>query len=245
MGTPAGWYPSPDGTPVERFWDGNQWTANQRPLPTAGYGPQLVSAPQPDLGRIERGSNRWILGFAMLIGSLVVAFSSFAVWAQLSYAASDGQGGKFKISADLSGFGSVSVFAQGLDDPGKARFAEEQEAAALEDEHPKVPGVAVLTVGVIMALASAAYLKTRQRFPSAVVVTVLGLLILVNCLWRLANVRGMFNDPPAWSQANFSPGFGLVVATVAAFVVAGLGAAAIVMERRGPVPSRGGSQQSP
>ncbi len=30
---PAGWYPSPDGAPALRWWDGTQWTAQERPLP--------------------------------------------------------------------------------------------------------------------------------------------------------------------------------------------------------------------
>lgn len=211
MGSAAGWYPSPDGVPIERFWDGNQWTSGQRPLSHAGPPPQMVRTPIPDSGRIERGSNRWIVGLAMLIGSLVVAFSSFAVWGQLSYAASDGEGGQFKISADLSGFGSVTVYAKGLGDHAKQRFAEQQEASALEAEDPQVPGIAVLTVGSVMALAAWGYLNTRHRFRCALTVTGLAALGLVNGLWRLANVRGMFNDPPGWSQANYSPGFGLVM----------------------------------
>ncbi|MCB0886056.1 MAG: DUF2510 domain-containing protein [Propionibacteriaceae bacterium] len=31
---PAGCYPSPDGAPVLRWWDGTQWTAQQQPQPT-------------------------------------------------------------------------------------------------------------------------------------------------------------------------------------------------------------------
>jgi len=101
MTTPAGWYPSPDGMPVERFWDGSQWTQHQR-VPSAqskGFNPaisgdlhagpttlgalpgQATLAPPHhslDLGRIERGSNRWILGIAMLILSVVLSLSSFA-----------------------------------------------------------------------------------------------------------------------------------------------------------------------
>lgn len=30
---PAGWYPQPDG--IQRYWDGEAWTAHQAPLPVA------------------------------------------------------------------------------------------------------------------------------------------------------------------------------------------------------------------
>ncbi|MGF1597484.1 MAG: DUF2510 domain-containing protein, partial [Acidimicrobiales bacterium] len=33
---PAGWYDDPAGNPAtERFWDGNQWTQQTRPVPAA------------------------------------------------------------------------------------------------------------------------------------------------------------------------------------------------------------------
>lgn len=32
---PAGWYPSPDGTPRQAYWDGTAWTAFSQPLTTA------------------------------------------------------------------------------------------------------------------------------------------------------------------------------------------------------------------
>jgi hypothetical protein len=28
----AGWYKDPDGNPCERFWDGQKWTLNTRPI---------------------------------------------------------------------------------------------------------------------------------------------------------------------------------------------------------------------
>jgi hypothetical protein len=29
--TPAGWYPDPHGQPVQRWWDGMQWTGDVAP----------------------------------------------------------------------------------------------------------------------------------------------------------------------------------------------------------------------
>lgn len=44
---PAGWYPTgeigPDGSPLERWWDGVQWSATVRPLGTGTKGPGLSS----------------------------------------------------------------------------------------------------------------------------------------------------------------------------------------------------------
>ena len=51
---PAGWYPDPDGKPVQRYWDGSAWTEQNRPsvgqpmasMPTARIG----GAPQNGMG---------------------------------------------------------------------------------------------------------------------------------------------------------------------------------------------------
>ncbi|MFF2073928.1 DUF2510 domain-containing protein [Kitasatospora sp. NPDC058162] len=48
--TPPGWYPAPgtDGAPGnERWWDGQAWTSDVRPLPTPGYGYPGAAAPHP------------------------------------------------------------------------------------------------------------------------------------------------------------------------------------------------------
>ena len=257
MATPAGWYPSPDGTPVERFWDGSQWTSRQRnpgalpagpypPLtggpPSAGMAPFQAKTSASSLGadprRIEPRSTRWIVGVAMLVISIALSLSSFMDWAHLSYAATDGYGGYTKVSAELSGFGAVSVSIPNVKDKARRVSAEEQEASALKAEGPKVPGIAILTTGAVMAVTAWAYLNTRRRFGAAVTIAAISLLILINGLWRLANVRGMFNDPAAWSEANYSPGFGLIAATVAALVLLGLAATALVLERNAS-PVRG------
>lgn len=44
--TPAGWYPDPYGSPLLRWWDGNQWTDATHPRDTAPQG-QAVPLPQP------------------------------------------------------------------------------------------------------------------------------------------------------------------------------------------------------
>ena len=42
---PAGWYPSPDGAPVHRWWDGTMWTDATHP-------PQAPAQPDP-VERVE------------------------------------------------------------------------------------------------------------------------------------------------------------------------------------------------
>lgn len=37
---PAGWYPDPDGRPIQRYWDGANWSEHTAPQ-------QLVQAPVP------------------------------------------------------------------------------------------------------------------------------------------------------------------------------------------------------
>ena len=36
MSPTPGWYPDPSGAPVQRFWDGNAWTAQVAGYPAAG-----------------------------------------------------------------------------------------------------------------------------------------------------------------------------------------------------------------
>lgn len=48
---PAGWYPDPDGRPVQRYWDGRAWTAGTRGAPPSPAASAL-SGPPP------RSSNR-------------------------------------------------------------------------------------------------------------------------------------------------------------------------------------------
>ncbi len=75
---PAGWYPSPDGAPVFRWWDGAMWTDATQPYPQAAPGP----LPAP----VEPGpaASGWVaqepprLGMLALITRVFVVVAGFA-----------------------------------------------------------------------------------------------------------------------------------------------------------------------
>lgn len=49
---PAGWYPSPDGAPVHRWWDGTMWTHATHP-------PPAPATPSPDVRRPGPAASGW------------------------------------------------------------------------------------------------------------------------------------------------------------------------------------------
>jgi hypothetical protein len=74
----AGWYPDPNGTPCERYWDGNGWTLQTRPLL---YG-KPVQQSHTQSGELSTGWKIAIgisLAFGILI--LIVAASIPDFWA--------------------------------------------------------------------------------------------------------------------------------------------------------------------
>lgn len=228
-GPVRGWYTDPGNDGGQRYWDGAAWTEYRAVPVTTGIPPTTSLDPAP----VERGSNRWLIGVAMLIASAVVVIAAFTEWSHMTYSASDQHSGQLTVSVALSGFGSVSVSVPGIRDTEQRQSVEQREADALEAEGPNAPGIAVLTIGLVMAGAALAYLRTRRRMAAAGVIAALSGLGLMNGVWRIANPREMFNDPAGWSAAHYSAGFGLIVFTFAAVVLVGLGATALVLERRG------------
>lgn len=52
---PPGWYPGPDDAGIDRWWDGSQWTAQQRPRPSQLETPPSAGwYPVPETAGIER-----------------------------------------------------------------------------------------------------------------------------------------------------------------------------------------------
>lgn len=54
FGTPAGWYPDPDGSNAERWWDGGTWTQHRRPL---GQSPPGSTVGHPSARQNPTGQN--------------------------------------------------------------------------------------------------------------------------------------------------------------------------------------------
>jgi len=89
MNPPAGWNPDPFDPTIDRYWDGQQWTAQTRPkgvdAPTQAFGTptQVYGAPgsaAPD-ANAEEGSKRrkwpWIAG-AAVVGLVAIAAATGA-----------------------------------------------------------------------------------------------------------------------------------------------------------------------
>lgn len=86
MSIAEGWYPDPDGKPCERFWNGNEWTSDTRPL-SAG---QQVTGVSATLGTpvvmnvVQQGPKNGIGNAALWMGILgllifPVVFSVLAI----------------------------------------------------------------------------------------------------------------------------------------------------------------------
>jgi hypothetical protein len=66
--TPAGWYPDPNGTPQQRYWDGSVWTEHY--AAPAGQGPPYAA---PAKGPVQPAPSSWwaapVLALLALIGA--------------------------------------------------------------------------------------------------------------------------------------------------------------------------------
>ena len=69
---PAGWYPDPDGKPSEKYWDGNSWSEQSRPLSF------LPNKPEPQQGKVGLDVNEKVLiainAFGILVAFLFTPF---------------------------------------------------------------------------------------------------------------------------------------------------------------------------
>ena len=65
---PAGWYPDANGQPCERFWDGENWTEETRPLSVLPHrAPPSPAQPRTGLDSNERTLLVVIVGIIVLI----------------------------------------------------------------------------------------------------------------------------------------------------------------------------------
>jgi len=83
-GTPAGWYPNPDGSQSNRYWDGAQWTdhigpANTPPPPPAYTAPTPASPPPYQGASVAAAApagsggskKKWVIGGSIAAGVLL------------------------------------------------------------------------------------------------------------------------------------------------------------------------------
>lgn len=73
---PAGWYPEPDGTVGQRWWDGARWTDYATPL-AAPQHPQYDAAVRP---RVSEGTPVDTLWIWLIVVFPVVALIPFFLW---------------------------------------------------------------------------------------------------------------------------------------------------------------------
>lgn len=73
---PAGWYPSPDGAPVSRWWDGTTWTDATQPPPPPAVEPRPVEPGPTESG--WRAPEPPQLGLVSLVTRVFVALAGLA-----------------------------------------------------------------------------------------------------------------------------------------------------------------------
>lgn len=220
MSSPGpGWYDDPAGNGM-RWWDGQAWAPTTRMVkgsPMKAGQSWLESIRDTGPGRIERGDSRWIAGWAIVATEAVLAVSSFLEWGSTK---SHG----YVIS--MNGYGHVAVTPP----PGEAlsgmivasRLKSDFEAATTS------PGAGALAVGLIAALAGAAYLWTARRSIAALVAAFAGGIFFLICVGNLLNVSVMLGEP---SSGSYSIGFGLLLACATALTLVGIGITAFALER--------------
>jgi hypothetical protein len=81
--TPAGWYPDPDGSGAQRYWDGFAWTEHRSPAePAAGSHRAPEQQPHFEAPPTTPPDNRKLLiGFLSAVGALLVILVLILVYA--------------------------------------------------------------------------------------------------------------------------------------------------------------------
>jgi len=97
-GTPAGWYPNPDGSATSRYWDGGAWTEQMMPnvtppppppagaptsptVPLLPPTPTVPLPPAPVPAAAGSAKRKWVIGGAIAAGALVFGAIGSAIGA--------------------------------------------------------------------------------------------------------------------------------------------------------------------
>lgn len=70
---PAGWYPDANGQPCERYWDGENWTEETRPVSVLPH----RAPPSSTKPRVSLDSNEKALLFVILAVVIVLGLFGF------------------------------------------------------------------------------------------------------------------------------------------------------------------------
>jgi hypothetical protein len=242
MSTPhlPGWYDDPSASNAERWWDGHDWTPQRRPkvsmpaprprsvepsrfpLSAGMVGP---AEPYPATLGVDPRVQQTLAGLIGLAGvGLIIV--SFLPWGR-ARAVLNGIGALVSKTASFPGLGNPTVTVTYSDESyaGRMNFLD-------TPLHNSNPGWVALVCGILAIVAAIAYLRLRQWRVITIAVAVLGVIAGLTCVAYMVDVRGTFNDPANWADANFSPGVGLVAAFGLSLVLIALGITAFVIEWR-------------
>lgn len=186
----------------------------------------------PPVGPLLKGSPRWMVAIAIIVGGVVLIASAFFEWAHMNGWFDTYDAGLWGVDVSLPGVGGVTQHSyDSAGSPGSPSGSSRAEAVI--NSYVDHPGVWAIVVGIFVCVGGLLYVFTQYRSAAAIGVAVIsggGFIVLVSLL---VDVRGMFNNPPYWSEGgHYSPGFGLLAACGVALITAGFGAAALVLERR-------------
>ncbi|RUP26705.1 MULTISPECIES: hypothetical protein [Mycolicibacterium] len=185
-----------------------------------------------DPGRIAPGSNRAMIGLAMLIISVLFGLSGLLDFAEVKQGAYISRAERVTVTASLNGFGQVSVHVPGISPRDQQRFVEGEQEAHLKAAKPASPGIPGFIFAVLMAAAAHAYRKTRHSKGPAIGILVVSSICFLGGADHIFNPEALFNNPSGWSGGDYSPSIGLILYTLTAGALVGLSITALVLETR-------------
>lgn len=136
--TPAGWYPDQSAPGYERYWDGNEWTANTRPSPISDAPP----APNMNAQFAETQPKAKKGGcFGMATGLVVGVFLAFGLLfvgcVAIFAAGSSDDGGNVSIDTSAPGEPADAEQSADAEQPAIDETSDEGEPAEVDEELPE------------------------------------------------------------------------------------------------------------
>lgn len=112
---PAGWYPSPDGSGAQAWWDGTQWVLNPEPAPL----PVPVPVPAGAVPTRLAVATQILLGFCAAVSLAIIGVEIFGIGVATRYLGGDLSVVRQlttydQLTAVVSVLSSVSLIATGV-----------------------------------------------------------------------------------------------------------------------------------